>query len=99
MKHISKKCTFKYKQPSVKIDAIHYIVKLTNAAVIGLSETELDNTVLSSKLETEQCDLVISDRSRREGVVACFVKKLYFIELETQFLHQYREYFYTDFST
>ena len=33
-----------------KIDEIRYIAKLTNAAVIGSSETKLDNTVLSSRI-------------------------------------------------
>ena len=56
-----------------KIDEIHYLAKLTNATVIGLSETKLDNTVLSSELEIEGYDLVRSDRSRRGGV-ACFIK-------------------------
>ena len=57
-----------------KIDEIRYIVKLTNATVIGLSETKLDNTVLSSELEIEGYGLVRSDRSRRGGGVASFVK-------------------------
>ena len=48
-----------------KIDEIHYIAKLTNATVIGLSETKLDNKVLSSELEIEGYDF--------KGV-ACFVK-------------------------
>ena len=51
-----------------------YIAKLTNAAVIELSETKLDNAVLSRKLEIEEYDLVRSDRSRRGGGLACFVK-------------------------
>ena len=57
-----------------KIDEIRYIAKLTNATVIGLSETKLDNAVLSSELEIKGYDLVRSDRSRRGGGVACFVK-------------------------
>ena len=48
-----------------KTDEIRYISKLTNATVIGLGETKLDNTVLSSGLEIEEYDLVRSDRSRR----------------------------------
>ena len=59
-----------------KTDEIPYIAKLTNAAVIELSETKLDNAVLSRKLELEEYDLVRSDRSRRGGGVACFVKTL-----------------------
>ena len=35
--------------PLPKIDEISYVAKLTNATVIGLSETKLDNTVLSSE--------------------------------------------------
>ena len=57
-----------------KIDEIRYIAKLTNAIVIGLSETKLDNAVLSSELEIEGYDLVRSCRSRRGGGVSCFVK-------------------------
>ena len=57
-----------------KIDEIPYIAKLTNATVIGLSETKLDNAVLSSELEIEGYDLVRSSRSRRGGGVSFFVK-------------------------
>ena len=45
----------------LKIDEIRYVAKLTNATVIGLSETKLDKTVLSSQLEIEEYDLVRSD--------------------------------------
>ena len=57
-----------------KIDEIRYIAELKNATVIGLSETKLDKTVLSSELEIEGYDLIKSHRSRRGGGVACFVK-------------------------
>ena len=57
----------------LKIDEIRYVAKLTNATVIGLSETKLDKTVLSSQLEIEEYDLVRSDWSRRGGGVVCFV--------------------------
>ena len=56
-----------------KTDEMRYTAKLTNATVIGLSETKLDNAVLSSELEIERYDLVRSDRFRRGGGVACFV--------------------------
>ena len=57
-----------------KIYEIRYIAKLTNATVTGLSETKLDNAVLSSELEIEGYDLVRSDRSRRGRGAAYFVK-------------------------
>ena len=46
-----------------KIDEIRYIAKLTNATLTGLSETKLDNAVLSIELEIEGNDLLRSDRS------------------------------------
>ena len=52
--------------------------KLTNATVIRLVETKLDNTVLISETEVEEYDLVRSDRSQRGGGVTCLLK-LYFI--------------------
>ena len=57
-----------------KNDEIHYIAKLTNAIVVGLSEAGLGNAVLSSELEIEWHDLVRSDWSRKGGGVACFVE-------------------------
>ena len=57
-----------------KIDEICYMAKLTNATAIGLSETKLENIVLSSELEIEGHDLVRSDQSQREGGGVCFVK-------------------------
>ena len=57
---------------------MRYIATLTNATVIGLSETKLDNTFLSSDLEIEGYDLVRYDQSRRGRGLACFVKN-YFI--------------------
>ena len=57
-----------------KMDEIRCIAKLTNATVIGLSETKIDNTVLSGEIEIEGYDLVRSDWSRRGGGVACFVE-------------------------
>ena len=55
---------------------MHYIVKLTNATVIGFSKTKLDDTVLNSEIEIEGYDLVKFDQSRRRGRVAFLLKTL-----------------------
>ena len=80
MEHISQKRSMHFIHLNInsilpKIDEIRCIAKLTNATVIGLSETKLDNTVLSSELEIEEYGMVRSDRSRGGGGVACFAKK------------------------
>ena len=52
-----------------------YIAKLSEAAVIGISESKLDDSVLSSEIQIENYDLVRSDRNRQGGGVACFIRK------------------------
>ena len=80
----------------MKYDEICYVAKLTNATVIGLSETKLDNAVLSSELEIEEYDLVRSGRSRRGEGVACFVKNYISYNRKPNFCIN-TEYFYRDF--
>ena len=36
-----------------KIDEVRYIANITNASIIGISETNLDETILSSELEVD----------------------------------------------
>ena len=57
-----------------KIDEIPYIAKLKGAAVIGISESKLDDSVLSSEIQMENYDLICSDRNRHGGGVACFIR-------------------------
>ena len=51
-----------------KIDRVHYLANIINVSIIGISETKLDETILTSELEV---DLVWLNRSRRGGGVAC----------------------------
>ena len=57
-----------------KIDEVRYIANITKASIIGVSETKLDETILSSELEVDGYDLVRLDQSRRSGGVACYIK-------------------------
>ena len=57
-----------------KIDEVRYIANITKASIIGISETKLDETILSSELEVDGYDLVRLDQSRRSGGVACYIK-------------------------
>ena len=47
--------------------------KITNASIIGISETKLEETILSSELEVDAYGLVNLDRRRRGGGVACYI--------------------------
>ena len=58
-----------------KIDEIRHMTKITNAAIVGIGETKLDKSILSSEIDIEGFDLLRLDPSRRGGGVACYVKK------------------------
>ena len=47
----------------------------TNATILGISETKLDETIMDSELNIEGYDLIRSDRNRHGGGVAYYIKK------------------------
>ena len=57
-----------------KIDELREIAKASRAAVIGISESKLDETVLDGEVAIEGFDLVRSDRNRHDGGVACYIR-------------------------
>ena len=65
----------------VNIDFCQKLIKcsiahITNASIIGISETELDETILSSEFNVNGYDLVRLNHSRKGGGVACYIKSL-----------------------
>ena len=57
-----------------KIDELRLIAKKSNAAAIGLTETKLDETIQNGEIEIEGYTLERSDRDRRGGGVACYIR-------------------------
>ena len=60
--------------PMPKIDEVRHIANKTNASIIGISETKLDETILSSELEVDGYDLLRPDQSRIGGGAASYIK-------------------------
>ena len=60
--------------PMPKIDEVRHIANKTNVSIIGISETKLDETILSSELEVDGYDLLRPDQSRRGGGAASYIK-------------------------
>ena len=60
--------------PLPTIDELRYIAKLSEAAVIGISESKLDDSVLSSEIQIENYELIPSDRNRHGGSASCFIR-------------------------
>ena len=57
-----------------KIDKLQYIAKLSEAAVLAISESKLDDSVQSYEILIEIYDLIRSDRTGHGGGVACFIR-------------------------
>ena len=57
-----------------KIDEFRHIARLTNAAVIGISEPQLDDSVLTSEIQIDEYDLLRCDRNRHGGGVDCYIR-------------------------
>ena len=57
-----------------KIDELRYIARSSNAAVIGITETKLDNTVYNSEVTVDSYNIVRNARSRSGEWVACYMR-------------------------
>ena len=57
-----------------KIDELRYIARSSNAAVIGITETKLDNTVYDSEVTVDSYNIVRNARSRNGEWVACYMR-------------------------
>ena len=57
-----------------KIDEIRYIAERTKAAVIGITESKLDESIFQSEIQIDKYDLLWCDRNRNGGGVACYIR-------------------------
>ena len=57
-----------------KIEELHLIAKSTNAAVIGISESKLDASVIAQEINIGNYKILRCDRNRHGGGVACYMR-------------------------
>ena len=57
-----------------KIDEFRNIAKLSNAAVIGISESKLDDSILPSEIHIDNYNTLCCDRNRHGGGVVCYTR-------------------------
>ena len=57
-----------------KIDELRNIAKLSNAAVIGIGESKLDDSVLSSEIHIDNYNTLRCDQNRHGGGVVCYIR-------------------------
>ena len=61
-----------------KIDEFRYIASSSNAAVIGITETKLDNTGYDSEDAVDGYNIIRNDRNGTGGGVACYIRNYMF---------------------
>ena len=57
-----------------KIDELRSITLKTRPAILGVTETKLDNSIQNSEIHIENYTLIRCDRNRNGGGVACYVR-------------------------
>ena len=57
-----------------KIEKFRYIVKSTNAAVIGICESKLDTSVLDPEISIDNYKILRCDRNCQERGVVCYAR-------------------------
>ena len=57
-----------------KIEELRIIAKSTNAAIIGVSESKLDEFVLEPEIEIDDYKILRCDRNRHGGGAACYIR-------------------------
>ena len=58
-----------------KIEELRLTAQKTNAAVIGISETKIDESVLDGEVNIDGYEIKRCDRNRHGGGVACYIRK------------------------
>ena len=72
----------------LKIDQLRNIAKLSNATVIGsyiISESKLDDSVLSSEIHIDNYNTLRCDRNRYGGGVVCYIRNALSYEIKSFF--------------
>ena len=57
-----------------KIEELRIIGKSTNATIIGINESKLDESALESEIQTDNYKILRCDRNRHGGDVACYIR-------------------------
>lgn len=63
-----------------------YIEIIADATGIGISEAKLDDSVLTSKIQTDKYGILYRDRNRHGGGVACYIRNDLIYNIKSNFL-------------
>ena len=64
---------------------------MSNAAVIGISESKLDNSILNLEIEIDGSNFLRFDRSKHGVWIACYVRNGLSFNKRNYFIHDIKE--------
>ena len=77
-----------------KIDELRNITKLSNAAVIGINEPKLDDSILSSEIHINNSNTLPCDRNKHGGGVVCYIRNNLSYDVKSFFLPEIENIFF-----
>ena len=77
-----------------KIEEVKIIALKTNATVIGISESKLDESVLNSEISIPSYNILRCDRNRNGGGVLCYVKNTICYNQREHFSNEFENIFF-----
>ena len=77
-----------------KNDELRNIAKLSNAVVIGISKSKLDDSVLSSEIHIDNYDTLCCGRNRHGGKIVCYVRNDLSFDVKSFFLPEIEKVFF-----
>ena len=80
-----------------KIEELCHIACLSNAAIIGISESKLDNSIFDLEIEIDGYNILRFDRNRHRGGVACYVRNDFSFTKRNYFPHNIETIFIETF--
>ena len=63
-----------------KIDEIHCLAERIKAAVIGITESKLEESIFQSEIQIDNYNLLRCDKNRNSGGVACYISDISYVQ-------------------
>ena len=77
-----------------KIEELWIAAKSVNAAIIGISESKLDESILEPEIQIDDYKICLCDRNRHGGGIACYVRSDLSYNILSIFPHEIESFFF-----
>ena len=57
-----------------KTDELRYITNYIRSAILGITESKLDSSVMNAEVNINGCSIIRNERNRNVGGVTCYIR-------------------------